>query len=163
MVAFFQRHGRRSSLTLEAKFWVSLVAGASAPGPLSNMPMTWLTRYRLNYVIGIRFLCTKDVLITSIYCIGWVGSCFCTAVSRAHIFRPRRIHATDTSQQLRRLQIGWLYRLPTNLEHFIEPSHASRWSLATLDISKGPYTCMYVSACRVFPCLLVSSSRYHFL
>ena len=68
MVKKNQRHGRRSSRALRAKFWGSLVTGTSASGPLANEPITRSTRYKQNHVIGTRFPCTKDVSITSIQC-----------------------------------------------------------------------------------------------
>ena len=64
---FFQQQGRRSSRTLRAKFWVSLVTGISTSGPLANVPVTRLTRYRHNQVAGTHFRCTKSVPVTSIY------------------------------------------------------------------------------------------------
>ena len=53
---------------LRAKIWDSLVTGVSASGPLANMPVTRLTRYRHNNITGTRFRCTKSVPVTSIYC-----------------------------------------------------------------------------------------------
>ena len=45
-------YGRRSSTTLRAKFWVSLVTGTSASGPLADMPVTRCPRCRQSHVIG---------------------------------------------------------------------------------------------------------------
>ena len=69
MVYFFLRHGRQSSRPLRAKFWDSLVAGTSAPGPLANVPVTRLPRFRHNLVTGTLTRCPKSVPVTSIYCI----------------------------------------------------------------------------------------------
>ena len=68
MVDFFQRHGRRSLRPLRAKFWDSLVTGTSAPGPLANVPVTRIPRFRHNLVTGTLFRCPKSVPVTSIYC-----------------------------------------------------------------------------------------------
>ena len=68
MVGFFQRHGKRSSRPLRAKFWDSLVTGTSAPRPLANVPVTRLPRFGHNLVTGTLFWCPKSVPVTSIYC-----------------------------------------------------------------------------------------------
>ena len=72
---FFRRHGGRSSRTMKAKFWVSLIT--CTLGPLANnaykeltltLACNGLTRYRPNHVTSTHFRCTKSVPITSIYC-----------------------------------------------------------------------------------------------
>ena len=63
---FFQRH-QRSSRNMRAKFWVSLVTGTSASGPLANVPVTRLTRYIINHVTGTYFRCTKSVPVSVVF------------------------------------------------------------------------------------------------
>ena len=90
-VKILKRHGRWSSRILRAKFWVSLVTG-----PLANMPVTRLTRYRKHHVVGIRFPCSKDVPTTNIYCT-WDFRTFITLTDHSRRHRPfaTRVHTTN--------------------------------------------------------------------
>ena len=64
----FQRNGKRISRPLRAKNWDSLVTGTSASGPLANVPVTRLPRYRHSHVAGTHSRCTRSMPVTSIYC-----------------------------------------------------------------------------------------------